>query len=55
MVVHSRKEDKAGVLTSFAFSTTKILYSPGLGNPNMLNMFTQRRTFLFANMLGEYV
>lgn len=47
-------DDKADVITSFLFSTTKILYSPGLRNADVLDMFIQKTTFLCAKMVGEY-
>lgn len=47
-------EDKARVIISFAFSITKILYSSGLRNLNMLTIFTQKKTFLCAKMVGEH-
>lgn len=49
----SQREDKAGVMTSFAFFTTGLCYDLDLRNLNMLNMFTQRRTFLCSKMV-EY-
>lgn len=47
MVAESEEENggpqwghRAGVLTSYAFSTIRMLHSPGMRNPNMLNVFT---------------
>lgn len=47
MVAESEEEnggpqwgDRAAVLTSCAFSTIRMLHSPGMRNPNMLNVFT---------------
>lgn len=47
-------EDGTGAVTSLAFFTTPIFYSPGLRNLNTLNMPTQRRAFLWTKMVREY-